>query len=244
MNAAETGAAADGNFVVDVLGSLPPYLWFGLLVFLLIRYRSQIEQLFRRLTGFKGMGVELAFAAASLDEAVAERKRFLAPAALDQGPKADAAHRTEVPELDRKRALERARASLDLLAGKRLLWVDDIPANNRNERRMLRGLGMVSDAAVSTEEALARLGRDESQFDLLISDMARDGDPQAGMKLVAGYAGLVEKQGRTPDDRLPLIFYLGRYDPKDGTPAGAFGITNRPDQLLHLVIDALAQTNR
>ena len=243
MNADGAGPA-DGNLVVDLLGSLPPYLWFALLLYLLIHYRQQIEQLLRRLTGFKGMGVELAFAAASLDEAVAERKRFLSPEALRQGAKADAAHRVEVPELDRKRALERARASLDLLAGRRILWVDDVPANNRNERRMLRGLGMVSEAAVSTEEALARLGRDESQFDLLISDVARDGDREAGMKLVAGYAGLVEKQGRTPDDRLPLIFYLGRYDPKDGTPAGAFGITNRPDQLLHLVIDALAQTNR
>ena len=244
MNAAETGAATSGNLGVDLLGSLPPYLWFGLLVFLLVRYRSQIEQLLRRLTGFKGMGVELAFAAASLDDAVAERERFLAPEALNQGPKADAAHRVEVPELDRKRALERARASLDLLAGKRILWVDDVPVNNRNERRILRGLGMVSEAAISTEEALARLERDESQFDLIISDMARDGDPEAGLRLFADYAELVERQGRAPDDRLPLVFYVGRYNPGRGGPAGSFGITNRPDQLLHLVIDALAQTNR
>jgi hypothetical protein len=55
---------------------------------------------------------------------------------------------------------------------------------------------------------------------------------------------LVREQGRAPDDRLPIIFYIGRYDPTAGTPAGAFGITNRPDQLIHLAIDALAQTLR
>jgi hypothetical protein len=41
-----------------------------------------------------------------------------------------------------------------------------------------------------------------------------------------------------------VIFYLWDYKPELGTPAGAFGITKRPDKLLHLVIDALARTER
>ena len=35
---------------------------------------------------------------------------------------------------------------------------------------------------------------------------------------------------------------LTEIDPTRGIPAGAFGVTNRPDQLLNLVLDALART--
>ena len=44
---------------------------------------------------------------------------------------------------------------------------------------------------------------------------------------------------REDDDPTPVIFYIGIFDPKLGIPGGAFGITNRPDELLHLVLDAL-----
>ena len=36
-----------------------------------------------------------------------------------------------------------------------------------------------------------------------------------------------------------VVFYVGRVDRAAGVPAGSFGITNRPDELLHLVMDAL-----
>lgn len=228
--------------MIDLLGILPRFLWFGLILFLLWRYRRQIEGLFRRLSTFKGMGVELGFAAASMDDAVAARAHFLEAEVVKHGSKADPAHRIEVPEEDRERALIRARANLDLLAGRRVLWVDDVPTNNRSERRLFRSLGVTSEAVVSTDEALGRLERDESQFDLIISDMARDDDGEAGLKCLRQYEALTNGQGRAPDDRLPVIFYLGKYDPGAGTPAGAFGITNRPDQLVHLAIDALEQT--
>jgi hypothetical protein len=41
--------------------------------------------------------------------------------------------------------------------------------------------------------------------------------------------------------RQPVIYYVGRPNPDAGVPADAFGVTNRPDQLLHLVIDALSR---
>lgn len=237
-------ATATGSLLIELLGALPPFLWFGLLVILLLRYRAQIASLFRRLTAFKGMGVEVEFAEASINDAVADRARFLTETAIQPGMKADAAHRIEVPKQDLKRAIARVRASLELLEGKRILWVDDIPLNNRNELRMFRSLGIASDAVISTQDAIERLERDETQFDLIISDMSRDGDNKAGLELIADYGTLVTQQNRAPDDRLPLIFYIGNYNPTVGTPAGAFGITNRPDQLLHLVIDALAQAKR
>jgi hypothetical protein len=30
---------------------------------------------------------------------------------------------------------------------------------------------------------------------------------------------------------------VGNFNAQDGVPLGAFGITNRPDELLHLVLD-------
>jgi len=41
---------------------------------------------------------------------------------------------------------------------------------------------------------------------------------------------------------LPMIFYVHKLKPGAGTPEGTFGITNRPDQLLHLVPDALGRS--
>lgn len=42
----------------------------------------------------------------------------------------------------------------------------------------------------------------------------------------------------------PVIYYIGRPDPGAGVPPGAFGVTNRPDQLLQLVIDALSRVRK
>jgi hypothetical protein len=43
---------------------------------------------------------------------------------------------------------------------------------------------------------------------------------------------------------LPVIFYIGNLKPDAGVPAGAFGVTNRPDVLLTLVGEALARMGR
>lgn len=39
--------------------------------------------------------------------------------------------------------------------------------------------------------------------------------------------------------RGPIIYYVGSADPSRPVPVGAFGLTARPDELLHLVMDAL-----
>ncbi len=40
----------------------------------------------------------------------------------------------------------------------------------------------------------------------------------------------------------PTIFTVGQYEPDRGTPAHAFGITNRVDELLNLLFDILERT--
>jgi hypothetical protein len=40
----------------------------------------------------------------------------------------------------------------------------------------------------------------------------------------------------------PVVFTVGRFNPDRGTPPFAFGITNRIDECLNLVFDALERT--
>ncbi len=53
----------------------------------------------------------------------------------------------------------------------RVLWVDDRPANNELERKLLRGYGIVFDNVVSTSEALEQIKNDS--YDLVITDLGR-----------------------------------------------------------------------
>jgi PleD family two-component response regulator len=72
----------------------------------------------------------------------------------------------DVPERDKERALRRARQHLSLFANTHFLWVDDVPRNNRNERRMFRKAGVTVDIATSTQEALDKL--DNDHYDIVI----------------------------------------------------------------------------
>lgn len=53
----------------------------------------------------------------------------------------------------------------------RVLWVDDKPANNEIERKMLRPSGIVFDNVVSTDEAIEQLANES--YDLVITDLGR-----------------------------------------------------------------------
>jgi hypothetical protein len=68
---------------------------------------------------------------------------------------------------------------------------------------------------------------------MVISDIQRSTGP-SGLALAPAIA-----TSRHPK---PLIFYVRKLDP--GTPKFAFGITNRPDHLLHYVVDVVARWRR
>jgi DNA-binding NtrC family response regulator len=86
-----------------------------------------------------------------------------------------------------------------------------------------------TDLAVSTAEALYMV--DRLDHDLILSDTNRQGNPVAGREL------LDELLRRS--STVPMIYYVGQADRRQGTPIGAFAITNRPDEVLHLVFGAL-----
>lgn len=125
--------------------------------------------------------------------------------------------------------MRRHRMVSQVLQGARILWVDDRPDNNLFERAAFTSMGATISLAMSTDEAVAMLEAEPA--DVLISDMERYGNAEAGLQLLKSIQGLLER----PD----MIFYVGSLDRGRGTPPGAFGITNRPDELIHLVLDIL-----
>lgn len=95
---------------------------------------------------------------------------------------------------------------------------------------MFRQLRVGTQTAESTQKALDLLKN--RHFDLVISDMARGDNDTAGLNFL--------RQMREANETIPVIFYVGSVDPAaKGVPPQAFGITNRPDELLHLTLDAL-----
>jgi CheY-like chemotaxis protein len=131
-------------------------------------------------------------------------------------------------------ALHRLRAQWSLVEGARILWVDDHPESPRHEREMFEGLGAVVTMVRSTAEAAEVL--DGARFDLIISDIRRGGDAKAGLRAI--------KPLRELGGGVPLVLYVGSTDPGRAVPAGAFGITSDPEELLHLVLDALGRGKR
>lgn len=127
------------------------------------------------------------------------------------------------------RAARRMAASRDLLRNAKLLWVDDCPDRIVKESRLMEETGARITRVTSTRDALARL--DADNYDLVLSDIRRGEDAAAGLTL--GNA-LAERMNAPP-----LIFYVG--ESLRPTPETAFGITDRPSELLHLVLDALSR---
>ena len=99
---------------------------------------------------------------------------------------------------------------------------------------MFRQLRADIDTATNSEKALDRLSIDI--YDLVISDIGRDDERDLdGLQFLDKF--------RAFDKKTPLIFYIGVVDPDKDKPAQAFGITKRPDELLHLTLDALETKN-
>ncbi len=208
------------QMVTELLKLIPSILWFFLVVILIVLFYKPIrEDLLPNLRAFKAMGVELSFVKDSID------------AALELAEKSPQ-WKVEVSSKDKEQALRRAKKHLQIFCDAQLLWVDDHPENNLNERRMFRQLKAEIDTAKSTGEALEILKN--VRYDLVISDMDRGGEATAGLRFL--------EQFRKVNKTTPVIFYIGVFDAKKGIPAQAFGITNRPDELLHLTLDALERT--
>jgi CheY-like chemotaxis protein len=117
--------------------------------------------------------------------------------------------------------------------GSSILWVDDIPSNNRFERESLEAFGFTVSISTSTDDAIDKV-RDR-RYDVIISDMGRPPDNQAGYTLL--------KKLRDDGIGTPYIIYAGSNRPEHQQLArerGAIGSTNSPRELFNLVTQAAA----
>jgi CheY-like chemotaxis protein len=216
-----------GDQTAHIIGAVTTLLWVLLAAFVVWLLRQPLTAAVSRLATFEAFGVKFALSGgAALDAAIELAEK-------------NPAWPVEVSAADRKAAIDRANAHRSVFEGAEILWVDDRPSNNRNEARMLRSFGALVTFAATTEEALHALqtGAEQHQpFDLILSDISRDlptSDPAAGITMLPRL--------RNAGFRQPVIYYIGRPNPDAGVPVSAFGVTNRPDQLLQLTIDALSR---
>ncbi|MGA3541303.1 response regulator [Micromonosporaceae bacterium DT194] len=117
----------------------------------------------------------------------------------------------------------------EALAGGRLLWVDDLPGNNRQIVELLQRAGLTIDLALSTDEAVGMLQR--HGYDVVITDMRRGDDPQAGLRLIEELDEL--------GIRVPTLVFTGSFDPMLEVHPEIFAYTTDVDELVHLVIDVM-----
>ncbi|WP_241562599.1 P-loop NTPase fold protein [Streptomyces hoynatensis] len=118
------------------------------------------------------------------------------------------------------------------LAGLRVLWIDDNPSSVEGEALELRRAGALVAVVRNRAEAMMHLAA--GPRDLLVSDITRDGDKEAGFLDVAR----LREDGHYTG---PVIFYTGRVTPwREARAAalGALGITADPDVLQRLALAA------
>ncbi len=208
-------------------------VWPGIFLFILIRFRPDLREFFINLSevSLKAAGIDL-----SMKRKQAEAAAALAAAAVSRSDKG------VIPETSAKEARAAANIVTEAVtpriikcAGKStVLWVDDRPKNNINERQALEALGVSFVLATSTEEALEKL--EQQHFDAIISDMKRPSDPLAGYTLL--------DKLRSEGDQTPFIIYAGSKVPEHVAEArrrGAVGCTSRPNELFKMVLAALGR---
>jgi CheY-like chemotaxis protein len=227
------GAATNGHLsvsgdqIANIIKAVAGLFWVLLAAFVVWLLRQPLTAAVSRLARLEAFGVKFALSGgAALDAAIELAEK-------------NPTWPIEVSAADRRAALDRANAHRAVFEGAEILWVDDHPSNNRNEARMLRSFGALITFAATTDEALHALQNAAEQhqpFDIILSDISRDlpaPEPAAGLAMLPRLRGAGFHQ--------PVIYYIGRPNPNAGVPAGAFGLTNRPDQLLQLVVDALSR---
>jgi CheY-like chemotaxis protein len=164
---------------------------------------------------------DLAFkVAASLGRYLLQQK---VKSELAQAAKGEAA----ITESILDQVARRAERLSPITSGARVLLVNDVPREMAHVIQILRDLAVEVEVATNSTLALSMLST--ASFDAVVSDMARDGVCDEGLRFF--------KTMRQRGFHHPTIFTVGRYEPDRGVPAYAFGITNRVDDLLNYLFD-------
>lgn len=206
---------------IELIKLIPTILWITLITGIVIAFYKPIKrQLIPRMSGFKAFGVEATFVQRQLDAAARE-----------------AAARKE-PEVagspsERSRVSSRAQRLSSIIKGAHILLINDDPKQMRYVTEILEGLQTLVDVVRTTDEALVNMH--SRVYDVVISDMRRDHVKDEEMQEGQRFLNETVRQGI----ERPTIFTVSQNERDRGVPPYAFGITDRVDELLHLVFDAL-----
>jgi CheY-like chemotaxis protein len=163
----------------------------------------------------------------SVDEAVA---RAPGPAAGE----ADARPRGAARAADARIVNLHGQAKREPLSEKVILWVDDRPRNNEQERQARASYGLRFVLATETARAEALLREQSEPFAAVISDMRRGWDFRAGFTLLQSVRGAGLET--------PYFIYSSSRAPdrvREALARGAQGATNDPDELVAMVVAAV-----
>lgn len=119
----------------------------------------------------------------------------------------------------------------------RVLWVDDHPENNLEERRFLEAQRIAVYTVTSTEDALKLLEMYRGRYGAVISDMGRGEESLAGLKLVEA---MRERGDETP-------FYMYTILPSDEqrrlvAKAGGQGVSVASTELYGFILPLFPET--
>jgi CheY-like chemotaxis protein len=216
------GALLNSPVMVEVVKIIPSVFWLVLaFVVISIFYKPIRNQLLPLVSGLKVGGIECSFVREAIEASVALAKK-------------QPRWQVQVSDDEARIVMNRAARNLESLQNAKILWVDDFPENNFNEIKMLHQLRTDVETSKSTDDALERMAK--QNYTLVLSDLKRNGDATAGLKML--------ERLKIAHPELPVIFYVGEYQAEKGVPPFAFGLTNRPDELLHLVLDVVERRNR
>jgi hypothetical protein len=205
-----TAAASPASSPVwlQILQVAPSLLWPALIFGIILLFQNQIKAKIPGLRSVKTLQFEATFAVQLGD-------------LEQQGASASGT--------DRRDAIGRALRAKSYCAGKCILWVDDHPGNNRALAQFLTILiGVRIEYVLSTAEAMDMLHH-RGDYSMVITDMARGNNLNAGNDLI--------REMKRENLSLPTVIYGSKDSSTAGVPPGAFGLTNRPDLLLHYIID-------
>ncbi|BCL78227.1 response regulator [Ktedonobacteria bacterium brp13] len=209
---------------------LQAIVWPCAIVFTLVYLGTPLKKFLTNLS-------EITFTAGPLETTVKRQEILQAAISLADAVRAPGAKPIADTENARKvaRLIDKIITSKDSqkIKGTSILWVDDKPSNNMYERNAFESLGIKIITSVSTEDTLEKLKL--QKYDLIISDMGRLPDAEAGYTLLKA---IQKEKISTPF----IIYAVGgdKPDHKDKAySSGAFGSTSNALELFESAIDAI-----
>jgi len=212
------------TFLIELIKVL---IWPLIVVFILLTFKKPISDFLGNLQKSK-IKVDKEGVSLELDATKAEVASMLGAASTSQA--GNDSKKVDWGEIA-KTVNRLAEVNVKKLSEIRALWVDDNPQNNMYERRSLEAIGIRFVLSTSTEDAIEKLKKDE--YDVVISDMGRGNNKEAGFDLLKEMKNI-----RTA----PFIIYswgVTSEQIKQAKEKGAFGETSSPRELFQLVIDAI-----